>query len=244
MNEELILNAQKREIFGKKLRSWRKKGFIPAILYGHKIKNIPLLIQHRDFHQIFKKAGHSSLVDLKIGDEKSVKILIADIQYDPVSSDIIHADLHQIKMTEKIHTEIPIILEGESKAVIELEGNLIQNKGALEIECLPADLIPEIKVSIESLKTFDDKILVSDLKIPENIEVLNSLEDVVAQVTPPRSEEELEELEEKVEEKVEEVEVTEEKPAEGEEEKVGETSPTETSVETSAEAPKNKEENK
>ena len=139
-------------------------------------------------------------------------------------------------MTEKIRTEIPIKLEGDSKAVIELEGNLIQNRGALEIECLPADLIPEIVTDIESLKTFDDKILVSDLKVPENITVLNNPEDVVAQVTPPRSEEELEELEEKVEENVEEVEAIEEKPAEGEEAAVGETP----SAEAPTETPENK----
>jgi large subunit ribosomal protein L25 len=241
MIEELILKAQIRETFGKKLRPLRKKGFVPAILYGHKIKNVPLLIQHRDFHQILKKAGFSTLVDLVIGDEKPVKILISDVQYDPISSDFIHADLHQIKMTEKIRTEIPIRLEGDSKAVIGLEGNLIQNKGALEIECLPADLIPEIIASIEPLKTFDDKILVSDLQVPENITVLNNPEDLVAQVTPPRSEEELEELEEKVEENVEEVEAIEEKPVEGEEAAEGEVPATET---TPAIAPENKEEKK
>ena len=236
MTDDLTLNAQKREVFGKKLNSFRKKGFVPAILYGHKIKNVPLLIQHRNFHLILKKAGFSTLVDLVIGNEKPIKILIAAVQYDPITSDFVHTDLHQITMTEKIHTEIPIKLEGESKAVIELEGNLIQNRGALEIECLPADLIPEIVTDIESLKTFDDKILVSDLKVPENITVLNNPEDVVAQVTPPRSEEELEELEEKVEENVEEVEAIEEKPAEGEETAKGET----LVAETPAETPENK----
>lgn len=201
------LNAQIRNTFGKKNQALRKSGFIPAILYGHKTKNISLQIPHKDFEKVFEEAGQTTLVDLKIENENPKKVLIQEVQIDPISGDAIHTDLYQVKMTEKIKTDVPISAEGESAAVKDLEGSLILQKATVETETFPQDLIHEIKIDISSLKTFEDRILVSDLKVPETITILDNPDEVVAMVMPPRSEEELAELEEKVEEKVEEVEV-------------------------------------
>jgi large subunit ribosomal protein L25 len=98
-------------------------------------------------------------------------------------------------MSEKITTAIPIEFIGESPAVKDLEGNLITSKDEIEVECLPGDLISEIKVDISALKTFDDMIHVKSLNLASTIEVLDDPEDIIAQVTPPRSEEELEQME-------------------------------------------------
>lgn len=120
-------------------------------------------------------------------------------------------------MTEKIVTEIPLKFIGEAPAVVDLDGTLLVNRDNIEVECLPTDLVHEIEVDISSLKTFDDLIKVADLKIPKGLEVLNDPNEVVASVTPPRSEEELAELEAPVEEKVEEVEEVEKERKEEEE---------------------------
>jgi large subunit ribosomal protein L25 len=100
-------------------------------------------------------------------------------------------------MDEKIKTEIPLSFTGESEAVEQLEGSLVTNKDAIEVECLPTDLVSEIEVNISSLKTFEDTIKISDLKIPANIEILHDQDEIIALVEEPRSEEELAELEEK-----------------------------------------------
>ncbi len=216
--KKVILKAEKRKILGKKTKSLRKQGLIPAILYGHKVKSAPLTINEKEFDQVYGKTGQTTLIDLVVEDEKPQKILIHEIQTDPISDNIIHLDLLQVKMTEKLKTEAPIVTEGEALAVADLDGSLILNKDAVEIECLPQDLIREIKVDISRLKTFEDRILVKDLKVPENITILDNPDEVVVLVTPPRSEEELAELEEAVEEKPEDVEVeTEEEKPEGKE---------------------------
>lgn len=220
--ESVTLKAEKRTAEGKQNRTLRKKGFIPAILYGHKIKNINLQIETKEFDQVFQKAGQTTLIDLKIEDEPAHKVLVHDFQTDPLTDKINHIDFHQIKMTEKIKTEVPVVTFGDSPAIIELEGNLILNKDSIEIECLPQDLIHDIQVDISGIKTFEDKILISDIKVPENVTILDNPEEVVVLVTPPRSEEELAELEEEVEEKPEEVEVEAEKEeGEGEEAEEG-----------------------
>ncbi|MFA5129278.1 MAG: hypothetical protein WC445_04995, partial [Patescibacteria group bacterium] len=126
-----------------------------------------------------------------------------------ISNQPIHLDIYKVKMSEKLTTEIPLSFINESAAVLELEGNLVKNFDALEVECLPNDLVSEFEVDLSLLKTFDDTIKIADIKIPKTIEVKADPEEVVALVMPPRSEEEMAELETEVVEDVEAVEVEE-----------------------------------
>lgn len=189
------LTAEPRTVVGKKVKKLRLAGKTPVVLYGHGISPINLWVNNKDLLEIWQEAGSSQLVDLTVADQKPTKILIQDVQTHPVSGEILHADFYQVKMTEKLETEIPLSFVGEAPAVKELEGNLITEKDSLEVRCLPADLVPEFEVDISVLKTFDDVIKVADVPVPATIEVLNDPEEIVALVTPPRSEEELEALE-------------------------------------------------
>lgn len=216
------LIAKTRTLVGKKVKQLRRAGEVPAILYGHGTDNVNLSFNLVDFNRIYRDAGTSNLIDLKIDDEKSVKVLLREPSVHPVTNFATHVDVYKVKMTEKLTTEIPLSFINESPAVIDLEGSLVTNRDALEIECLPGDLVSEFEVDLSVLKTFDDVIKISDIKIPSTIEVKDDPEEIVAQVMPPRSEEEMAELEEEVKEDVEAVEVTGEKPTEGEEATEGE----------------------
>lgn len=194
--EKITLNAKKRDLTGKKVSNLRKDGFIPASLYGHDTKPINLMVNFKEFKKAYDNAGATTLVDLVIADGATQKVLIHDVQFHPVTEEPLHADFYKIKMTEEIETEVPLEFVGEAPAVKDLEGNLITNKKEIKIKCLPTELISELQVDISGLKTFDDKILISDLKLPNGIEILEEPEDVVALVNPPRSEEELAAMEE------------------------------------------------
>lgn len=185
------LAAKTRSEIGKKVKVLRRQGSLPAILYGHGTDPRPLTINLKDFNKIFADAGSNQLVDLEVDNKTPIKILIHDLQDHPVADDPVHVDLYQVKMTEKLETEIPLEFIGEAPAVKDLEGNLITEKDSLEVRCLPADLVAQFEVDISSLKTFDDVIRVNDIKIPQAIEVLNDPEEIIALVTAPRSEEEL-----------------------------------------------------
>jgi len=193
--EEITLEAQKRDLLGKKVKNLRKDGQLPSILYGKNTKETPLILNKAEFERISRDAGEATIIDLRIPDEKSSKVLIRDIQRHPVNDDIMHVDLYKVDMSREIQTEIPLKLEGIAPAVEELEGNLITNKDSIRVECLPDKLVSEIIVDVSTLKTFDDLIHIKDLNIPEGIKVLDDGEEIIAQVTPPRSEEELAELE-------------------------------------------------
>lgn len=214
MTEEFELKAVGRT--KTKAANLRAEGKIPANVYGGDFKNQNIIVDDLAFNKVFADAGESSLINLAIEDLEPVKVLVHEVQINSVTMKPIHVDFYKVNMKEKIKTPIPIKEIGEAPAVVDLEGSLVTNRDEVEVECLPADLIPEIEVNLSVLKTFDDVIKVSDLKVPEGIEILDDPEEVIFLVQPPRSEEELAELEEKPEEDIEAVEVEGEKPAEGE----------------------------
>lgn len=198
-----------RQATGRQNKRLRKQGLIPAVLYGHKIKNINLTVKAADFNKIYQEAGESTLIKLEIDDkEKKDRVaLIHNIQTDPATDEIIHADFYQVKMDEVLKAEIPLIFVGKSEAVEKEGGLLIKNIQHLEIEALPQDLIHNVEVDISPLKTFDSHIYVRDLRVPEKIKVLAASDEVVASVIPPRTQEELEKLKEKPAEEIEKIKV-------------------------------------
>ena len=212
----LELKAQTRKDTGRKLRTLREKGFIPAVVYGPGHKPVSVQVTYNDFKKAFDEAGESTLIKLEV-DGHIKNVLIHDVSVDPIDDTFIHVDFYQVVMDKTIKTHVPLVFEGEAPAVKGLDGVLIKNLTELEIEALPKDLPHEIKVDISFLDSFDKHIRIKDLQIPEGVKVLEGLEELIVSVIPPRSEEELKALEEKPEEKVEEVEKVGEKPEEGEE---------------------------
>jgi large subunit ribosomal protein L25 len=213
--EEIL--AQKREFVGKKLKSLRKKGFVPAILYGPEISpSIPLQVKKEELEEIVKKIGSSSMINLNF-EGKKYSVLIHEIQRDPITDEIIHVDFFQPSLKEEIEAKVPLVFEGVAPAVKELGGTLVKNVSEIEVKCLPKNLPKEIKVDISKLKTFEDAIFVKDLKVPPKVKILRNPDDILAFVAKPEKIEE--ELAKPIEEKIEEIEVIKkEKPKETEEE--------------------------
>lgn len=187
----LKLSAKKREIVGKKVAAIRSQGGIPAVLYGHSLDNINLELSVSEFEKVFAAAGENTIIDLDIAGGSGVKVLIHDVQNDPVKNRFQHVDLHQIRMDEKIHTHVPIKFIGESRLVKEENGMFIHNISEIEIECLPGSLIHELDVDISVLDSFDDAIAIKDLKLPDGLEIIgHEPDDVIALVTHHREEKE------------------------------------------------------
>lgn len=215
---EFFLEAQTRNVSGRGVRALRRQGTIPAVVYGHGTENMIVQIDAPKLQRVWQAAGESSLIDLSIDNGVPVKAIIQDLQRDPATNRILHVDFHQVKMTEKIEVDIALEFTGEAPAVKELGGTLLKVLDSIKVECLPGDLVKEIPVDISVLKSFDDAIHVKDLPVPAKITVIDGPDEIIAQVEPPRSEEELKALEEKVEVDVSQVEDVEKKPkAEGEE---------------------------
>lgn len=201
----LTLKAKIRKEIGRKTKTIKNAGKIPAVVYGPGVKNVSLEVEYETFKKIFSQTGESSLVSLEVeGESKPRPVLIHEIQKDPLTERFIHVDFYQTSLKKEVEVAIPLVFEGVAPAVKELGGTLVKEIQELKIKALPQDLPHDIKVDISSLKTFEDEILVKDLKVPAGVKVLRGPEEIVALVVPAAKVEE--ELAKPVEEKVEEVE--------------------------------------
>ncbi|HVE80771.1 MAG TPA: 50S ribosomal protein L25 [Candidatus Dormibacteraeota bacterium] len=197
--DKIVLPVKSRKKDGKQASKLRANGLVPAVVYGHGLTTLPISVDSRELEKAYGDAGGNKIIGLKIDEAGLKNVLIHDLQQDVRTGQIIHADFYAVRMDEKIKAEIPVHLVGESTAVYQQEGTLIKNLEAIEIEALPTNLPEGFEVDIAVLDDFDKTITVGDLKIPEGVTILTPLEELIVKVDPPRSEEELAELEEPIE---------------------------------------------
>jgi large subunit ribosomal protein L25 len=201
----ISLSAKIRKETGREVMALLNAGKIPAVVYGPGEKNASIEVDAQEFKKVLHEAGESSLVELNVEGEKEKRlVLIHEIQRNTVEDTFIHVDFFQADLKEETEAEVPLIFEGESSAVKDLGGTLVKNMSEVEVKALPQNLPHEIKVSIESLKTFEDRILIKDLILPKDVKITANPEEIVASVLAQENVEE--ELTTPIEEKVEDVE--------------------------------------
>ena len=178
-----------REKLGKKVKSLRLQGLIPAELYGHGVKNLHLAVSAREFLKVFKEAGENTIVNLQIqGGEKPV--LIHEIKTNYLSGEIDHIDFYEVRLYEKIKARIPLEFTGEAPAQKSKGGVLNKAMSEIEVEALPGDLPHRFTLSLESLDDLNKSLYVKDIKVSPNVRILVDPETVIVTVTEPAKEEE------------------------------------------------------
>lgn len=184
--DKIQLKAQTRENKGLTPAKLRKLGLLPAILYGHKVKNQNLSVDFREFEKTLKKAGESTIVDLITPDGKNHPVLIHEVQYHYLNSQPIHADFYEVSMTQKLKAKVVLEFIGESKAVKQLGGVLVKVLNEVEVECLPADLPHNFQIDISCLEDMQATLHVKDLKSNNKIKILTPGDELIAKIQPPR----------------------------------------------------------
>jgi len=161
------------------IRQWekvtvlRKDGFVPAIVYGKHLKTpVSVSCKKNDFIKKFKEAGYSTPITLHWKDIEEM-VLVQDIQLDPVSDIVLHIDFLAVSKDEKVTTEVPVILVGESLIEKLWEGKIQLIKSFIEVEAFPQDLPHDIKIDISEIKSVNETIFVKDLKISDKVKVLD-----------------------------------------------------------------------
>jgi large subunit ribosomal protein L25 len=198
---------------GKKI----EEGMMPVVLYGAKRESTPLLVNKKEFTNLYNEAGESTLITLEVEDKKEKPFaLIYDIQRNSLNGEIIHADFFEPNLKEEVEAEIPLVFLGDAPAVKDFDGTLVKNMHTINVKALPQSLPHEVQVNIETLKTLDDVIHVKDLSVPKDVELLHESEAVVAMISSPENVEE--ELDKPIEDGEKEVEVIGEKEEESKKE--------------------------
>jgi len=210
--EDLTLQASNRSVLGKKARFLRRQGITPTHLFGHGLKSLALQCDTNNLQYIIAKGGMTRLINLEIEDDKRPRaVFIREIQKDEITEQLLHVDFYQVKKTEKIRVDIPIVLFGEAPAMKEKGRLLAHGVTSLSIECLPGDVPPQIEVDLSYLEEVEQPIHVSDIVLSPAITVITDPEQLVVKVSEARVE-----VEEVVEEAVAEEEVVAEEKAEEE----------------------------
>lgn len=191
------IRAEKREEFGKNASyRLRKRGKIPVILYGSGTLSVPLTLEKKDVFRILKsETSENTIFEVSFNSEKR-NAMIKEIQKDPVTDEIIHADLIQIAMDKAVRVSVSIVLKGEAVGV-KMEGGFIGFvTREVEIECLPKNIPDNIEIDISPLH-LNQSLKIEDLTPPEGVEIVSDLSTVVVLVEAPAVEEvEVEEKEE------------------------------------------------
>lgn len=179
------ITAQVREKTGKKSKSLKYNRELPAVLFGKHLQSIPVTVNYENFVKVFNGAGETALIDFDLNNEKS-KVLIKDVQLDPVSGAFIHAGFYKVNLKEKITADIPVKFIGQESSPIlkNGEGILLELLSEIAIQCMPSDLPAEFVVDVSGFTEIDQSVSVADLDFDrEKIELVDvTEEELVAKV--------------------------------------------------------------
>ncbi len=185
MRRMLTLAVRKRSTG--KAQALRAKGVLPAVIYGRSETSTPIEVNLKDFDKLFKAAGESTVIELSgLGEPKQA--LIHDIDMDPVTGALRHADFYVIEKGQKVTVSVPLSFVGVSAAVKDLGGILVKVMHELEIEVDPSELPHEIEVDISALATLDSQVKIADLTLPKSAVLQLDGDELVAMIDTAKDE--------------------------------------------------------
>jgi len=179
--ESTSLKAQTRTVISKGLNRLRRDGLLPGVLYGSNMDPVALQLPAHEAGQLLTRLQGTVLIDLEV-DGQTHTTIVRELQRDVLRGNPVHVDFMAVDMEQVLNIMVPINLVGESPAVATGEYAVMTSLYELEVECLPKDIINIIEVSVEGLTDLGDTILVSDVVVPEGINILTDLEESVARV--------------------------------------------------------------
>ena len=186
--EEILLDAESRDVIGKQVRALRRQGKLPGILYGRSMQPTPIMMDLRDATRILLQLAPSALVTVVLAGEKHLA-LVREKQRDFIRGTLKHIDFQTVSMKEKLRVNVIINLVGLAPAVKDFNGVLVEGLTEVEVECFPQDLPSKISVDISGLKKIGDSITVRDLIMPPNVASLDNPDEMLVIVTAQAAEE-------------------------------------------------------
>ena len=183
---EVTLTAEAGRVTGSSsTRRLRSEGKIPGVVYGHGSDPIPVAVVAREFQVALSgEAGLNTLLSLQV-DGTNFLTLARDIQHHPFKNVVTHVDFQIVRRDEVISAEIPINLIGEAIEVHHGDGIVDQQLFSLPIKAIPSAIPSFVEIDITPL-TIHGSLHVSDIVLPEGVELDIDPETTVVAGQPPR----------------------------------------------------------
>jgi large subunit ribosomal protein L25 len=186
----IVVKSEKRQGLGSNAaRRLRAQGFVPAVLYGESMDSRALVLSKKDIVQILRlETGENTIFKVAV-DAEQYDAMIKDLQIDPATDELLHADLIRISMDKPVRVTVPIVHRGEPIGV-KTEGGFIDFvTREVEVECLPRDIPESIGIDIGELHV-NQSIKVETMAIPAGVKVITEPGTVLVLVSMPHKEEE------------------------------------------------------
>lgn len=165
----------------------RKDGFIPAVYYGPKEPTTSVMIEKKSFEKAWKLAGESTVITLKSEDGEH-DAMIHDVDTDPISGEIRHADFYVVEKGKKIQVHVSVEFDGVAPAVKDFGGVLVKVMHEIEVEALPKDLPHAVHADVSTLVNFESHVVASEIKLPQGVTLVTDADEIIALVSAPKEE--------------------------------------------------------
>ena len=189
--ETLSITLSPREVTGKKVSQLRQAGIVPVHFYGPGVDSASLQADLMTLRKVLISAGRNVPITVKVEGEKGQNIcFVRETQVHPVTEALLHVDFYRVDVSQTVRAEVPIILEGEPPAVLNLGGILLQPFDTLAVEALPLDMPESFRIDVTVLEDFTSSVRVGDIEVDEGVNILRDPVEMIARVVAPRIEEE------------------------------------------------------
>ncbi len=181
---ELSITARPRSVRGKKVARLRRAGVTPANIYGHRVPSTAIELNTQELERLVRRAGRTALVNLHVeGEPEPRAVLVREVQRKPTTDQLLHVDFLQVSMEEPIRVVVPLVAVGHAPVLDTVEGVVVENLSAVEVECLPRDIPQHIAVDMSALTSPEASIHVRDLTPPPGVTILTDPDVVLFSVT-------------------------------------------------------------
>jgi large subunit ribosomal protein L25 len=174
---------QRAERGSRAAKRLRDTGAIPGVIYGHGEDVLPVTLPRREVSIHLNKGAH--VFELQV-DGKQERVLVKDVQYDHLGSEVIHVDFARVSFDERVTVTVPLELKGEPKGAEE-GGVLTQVIANLEVECLVLEIPDAIRHNVSEMN-LNDVLHIKDLKLPPGVKAMQDGELIVATVKEVKEE--------------------------------------------------------
>jgi large subunit ribosomal protein L25 len=190
MAERVSLSLEPRTVLGKKVKTLRRNGLLPATVYGKDVTPISVQLNARTFNDTYRKVGRTTLLDLQIPGQHTLSAFVHAIQRHPVTREILHVDLRAVNLLVEIMVVVPVHITGESPLAARGDAILNVVHNTMNVRALPTDVPSAINVDVSGLDSFEKTIHVGDLELPPNVSLELGPEELLVSLTAARAAEE------------------------------------------------------
>jgi large subunit ribosomal protein L25 len=183
---ELILEADRRELTGRKVGQLRRQGLVPVVVYGNIKQPVNLQVDNKLLERVLHSGGDTRLIEVTVKGGGKHNVLVKNVQREPVGHRLLHADFYAVNMAEKQHVAVPLVAAGKP-AGMAAGLMVLKLHESIHIEALPADIPGEIEIDISPL-TLDRPITIADLPQVKGVTYVDDAEEVLFNMQLTREE--------------------------------------------------------